>query len=320
MEVSCLWSLILITVLRFCRVHALLPIPIISLDDKIQINEETKVTCLLPSSECRCLEVELRIITEEKLKNCVSHKGNLPNVTCTLEVTKDMHEVELSCEAHFRTKSKPQRLNIQTEPEFTDCPDKLVWLEGQENSFHCKAKGYPTPTVACVKDSRVYMEGEKFTTLKNMSGDFNCRATNFDVVSKTVTVSVQYEPKISLIIVQPSASVAEGENLTLVCEADAVPPPSYSWHTPTTQILYDHDNRTIQIKDVKRAHDGFYICIAQNKHGIQMLKQKITVNEAEIVPEVDLSKLTKGNGAEKTGPAYMELLAVLIYSSLYYLL
>ncbi|XP_075711562.1 intercellular adhesion molecule 5-like [Rhinoderma darwinii] len=319
MEVSCLWSLIIVYIFRICRVHALLPIPIISLEDKIKINEETKVTCLLPSSECQCLEVELRIITEEKLKNCVSHKGNFSNVTCTLEVTKDMHEVELSCEAHFRTKSKPQRLNIQTEPEFTDCPNKLVWIEGEENSFHCKARGFPPPSVVCVKDSIVYMEGEKFTTLKNMSGDFRCRASNFDAVSKTVTVSVQYEPRISLIIVQPSDSVSEGENVTLICDADAIPPPSYSWHTPTTQLLYDHDNRTIQIKDVKRAHDGFYICIAQNKHGIQMLKQKITVHEPEIVPEVDLGKLTGRNGAEKMEPALFGLLAVLLHSSFYYL-
>ncbi|XP_056426555.1 intercellular adhesion molecule 5-like [Hyla sarda] len=319
MEVSCLWSLIIITILRICKVHALLPIPIISMEEKVKIDEETKVTCSLPASECRCLEVELRIITEEKLKNCVSHKGNFPNVTCTLEVTKDMHEVELSCEAHFRTKSKPQKLNIQTEPEFTDCPDKLVWIEGQENSFHCKAKGYPAPTVTCVKDSTVYMDGEKFITHKNMSGDFNCRAANFDVVSKTVTVSVQYEPKISLLIVEPSDAVVEGENLTLICEADAVPPPLYSWHTPTPQLLYDHDNRTIQIKDAKKVHDGFYICIAQNKHGIQMRKQKITVNEPEIVPEVDLGKLSKDNGADKMGPADVGLFTVLIFSSFYYL-
>ncbi|XP_044134728.1 intercellular adhesion molecule 5-like [Bufo gargarizans] len=318
MEVFCHWSLIIIAVLKACRVHALLPVPIISLEDKIKINDETKVTCMLPSSECQCLEVELRIITEEKLKNCVSHKGNFPNVTCTLEVTKDMNEVELSCEAHFWTKSKPQKLNIQNEPEFTDCPDKLLWLEGQENSFHCKANGYPPPKVSCVKDSKVYMEGEKFITLKNMSGDYNCRAANFDVVSKTVTVSVQYEPVIAIIRVQPSASVAEGENVTLICEADAVPPPSYSWHTPSAPVLYDHDNRTIQIKDAKRAHDGFYTCIAQNKHGIQTLSQKITVNEPEIVPETDLGKLSHPDVAEKMGPPHFGFLAVL-YSSFYYL-
>ncbi|XP_077118169.1 limbic system-associated membrane protein-like [Ranitomeya variabilis] len=320
MEVSCLWSLMVISLLRICRIHALLPIPIVSLEDRTKMNNETKVTCVLPSSECQCLEVELKIVTEENITNCVSHKGSFPNVTCTLEVTKDMREVEVSCEAQFKTKSKPQRLNIQTEPEFTDCPDKMVWIEGEENSFHCKATGHPPPTVTCVKDNMAYMEGETFTTFRNMSGDFYCRAANFDVVSKKVTVSVQYEPRISLIIVQPSSSVEEGGNLTLICEADAVPPPSYSWHTPTTQILYDQDNRTIQIKDVKRAHDGFYVCIAQNKHGIQMLQQKIIVNELEIVPETDVSKLTKGNGAEKTRAAYFGISAVLTYASVYYLL
>ncbi|KAG9488489.1 intercellular adhesion molecule 5-like [Eleutherodactylus coqui] len=319
MEVSCVWSLVIITVLRICRVHALLPIPIISLEDKIEINEETKVTCVLPSSECQRLDVELRIVTEEKLKNCVAYKGNLPNITCTLEVTNDMHELELSCEAQFRTKSKPQKLNIQTAPEFTDCPDKLDWVEGEENSFHCKAKGFPPPTVVCVKNSVAYMEGEKFTTLKNMSGDFNCSATNFHEVSKNVTVSVQYKPHTYRIRVEPSDSVMEGTDLTLICEVDAVPPPAYSWLTTADHVLQDHRNRTLHIKDVKKEHEGYYFCFVQNKHGVQTLTQKITVLDPEIVPESDVSKVSKGSGAEKTGPAYCELLSVLIYASLYYL-
>ncbi|XP_075062944.1 intercellular adhesion molecule 5-like [Mixophyes fleayi] len=320
MEVSCVWSLIVLSIFRICKVHALLPIPILNLEDRIKLNEETKISCSLPASECSCVEVELKIVSQEKLKNCVSYKGNFPNITCTLDVTKEMQETELSCEAHFRTKSRPRKLNIQTEPKFTDCPENVVWIEGQENSFHCKASGYPPPTVTCSKDDTAYNTSQKLTTSKNMTGNYKCAAENFDKISKTVTVSVQYEPKIPNIIVQPSPSVLEGANLTLTCEAEAVPPPTYSWHTPPGHISFLYDNRSVQIRDAKSAHEGFYICLAQNKLGIQMRKQKITVISEAIVPETELGEFSDKNRGEKMGPVHTKVLAILISSSFFYYL
>ncbi|XP_072255720.1 intercellular adhesion molecule 5-like [Pyxicephalus adspersus] len=318
MEYSAVWTVIIFSVFRVCKVHALLPIPLVILEDKVDMNAETKVSCVLPSSDCHCLEIELKIVTKEKLKNCVSHKGNYSNVTCTLDVTKEMNGMEISCEAHFKTKSKPYKLNIHTEPEFTDCPEKLVWLEGQENNFQCKAKGYPQPTVTCEKDNIIYKDGEEFTSMKNMSGVYTCRATNFDTVTKQITVSVEYEPKILGIVVQPSMSVFEGENITLTCEADAVPPPTYSWHPQTPHVAFYHDNRTIQIKEVTSAHEGFYICIAQNKHGIKTLQQKIVVGKDEVIEaRTEPALQVQGNKAVKMDAISTKILALLLSSSLF---
>ncbi|XP_068128313.1 intercellular adhesion molecule 5-like [Hyperolius riggenbachi] len=319
MELSAVWTLITLTILRACRVNSLLPIPLIILEDRIQLNSETKVSCVLPASECRCLEVELKIVTTEKLKNCVSHKGNYSNVTCTLDVTKEMNEMELSCEAHFRTKSKPYKLNIQTEPEFTDCPDKLVWIEGQEASFHCKAKGYPPPNVTCQKDSMTYKEGETFITVKNMSGSYTCRAVNFDSVGKKVTVSVEYEPEILSIAVEPAMSVYEGANVTLTCKADGVPSPVYSWHPQVPHVILSGDNKTLQIREVTSVHDGFYICIVQNKHGIKTQQQKIVVNKDIIEAQTNPALFQKGKG-EKLEVVFSNLLLLLLSSSLFYYL
>lgn len=101
------------------------------------------------------------------------------------------------------------------------------------------------------------------------------------------------EPKILSIVVQPSNSVLEGSNISLTCEADAVPPPTYSWHPQTPHVTFHQDNRTIRIKEVISVHEGFYICIAQNKHGIKTLEQRITV-EREVIGESSssLSRLT----------------------------
>ncbi|XP_063787536.1 intercellular adhesion molecule 5-like [Pseudophryne corroboree] len=320
MEVSCIWSLLVIWIFRTCKVHALLPIPILNLEDRVKVNEETKISCSLPASECSCLEVELKIVTKERLRNCVSYKGDFPNITCTLEVTKEMDEMELSCEAHFRTKSKPQNLNIQTQPEFTDCPENVIWIAGKENRFHCKAKGYPSPTVTCKKDDVEYNTMQKYTSSKNMSGNYHCRAENFNETSKTVTVIVEYEPETPSIIAQPSTSVFEGANLTLTCDADAVPPPTYSWHTPASQVTYLHDNRTIQIRDVKISHEGYYMCIAQNKHGIEMMKQKIAVNSVVIVPETKVEKSSDNSKGARMEPVYTQILAMLISLNLFYYL
>ncbi|XP_073478661.1 limbic system-associated membrane protein-like [Aquarana catesbeiana] len=320
MEYSAVWTVIIFSILRVCKVHALLPIPLIILEDKVELNAETKVSCVLPSSDCHCLEVELKIVTKEKLKNCVSHKGNYSNVTCTLDVTKEMNGMELSCEAHFKTKSKPYKLNIQTEPEFTDCSDKLVWLEGQENSFHCQAKGHPLPTVTCEKNNTIYKVEEKFTAMRNMSGEYICRATNFDTVTKPVTVSVEYEPKILSIVVQPSMPVLEGANITLTCDADAIPTPTYSWHPQTPHVTFLNNNRTIQIKEVTSAHEGFYICIAQNKHGIKTLQQKIVVDREVIETATNpaLFVQDKNNRGDTTDAAFSKILALLLSSSLLY--
>lgn len=317
MEPSALWTVTILAICRVCKVHALLPIPLIILEDKVELNAETKVSCVLPSSDCHCLDVELKIITKEKLKNCVSHKGTYANVTCTLDITKEMNGMELSCEAHFRTKSKPYKMNIQTEPEFIDCPKNLVWLEGKETSFHCKTTGYPAPTVTCEKNNTIYKEGEMFTAMRNMSGEYICRATNFDTVTQPVSVSVEYEPTILSIDVLPSMSVLEGSNITLTCEADAVPPPTYSWHPQTPHVTFHQDNRTIQIKEVTSIHEGFYICIAQNKHGIKTKQQKIEVDREIIVADTDPALLMKDNRAEKLDAAFFKILALLLSSSLF---
>ncbi|KAM9312040.1 intercellular adhesion molecule 5-like [Gastrophryne carolinensis] len=318
---TAVWTFFLISILRVCRVHTLLPIPIIILEDQVRPNALTEVSCVLPSIECRSFEVELKIITTEKLENCISHKGDYANVTCTVNVTSEMNGMEFSCEAHFRTKSKPQKMKIQTEPEFTDCPDKLIWTEGQENSFNCKALGHPSPTVTCEMNNTIYKNEEKFIVMKNMSGEYTCRATNFDTITKPVTVSVEYEPRILSIVVKPSMLVMEGANVTMTCEADAVPPPIYSWHPQTPHVTFHHDNRTLQIKEVTSAHEGFYICIAQNKHGIKTEQQRIIVETELIEKEKDPALSVQGkNRGENIKVTFSNLVALLISLNLFYYL
>ncbi|XP_075062943.1 intercellular adhesion molecule 5-like isoform X2 [Mixophyes fleayi] len=248
------------------------------------------------------MDVKLEIKGNTTLTDCSTTKGNSPNITCKLEVTKDMHEMEFTCEAQFKTQSKPQKMYIQTEPKFTDCPDKVVWIDGKENSFLCKASGYPPPTVTCSKEGKEYAALQKFTTSKAMAGKYNCAAENFDMISKTVAVSVEYKPEKLKINVNPSLH-NEGDNVTISCEADGNPTPTYSWSMPSSSIELSHDNRSIEIWNMKKSHLGKYICTAQNQHGTATLEEKIALKVKPIISKIIVkpsAQLTEGDNVTLT--------------------
>ncbi|XP_075711561.1 limbic system-associated membrane protein-like [Rhinoderma darwinii] len=261
-------------------VSAILPIPELHFKDKIISDEDTEITCTLRYTDN--MEVTLEIKGKTKLTVCV--QNTLPqsnnviytNKTCTVEVTEEMDEMEFTCEAHFKTQSKPAKMYLQSEPTITDCPDKLVWIDGQENSFHCKAKGYPAPTVTCEKGSSKYMEGVNYRTTRNMTGNYTCSAKNHDIDKKSVEVLVQYKPKVSDIEVNPPLH-NEGDTLTMTCEADGVPAPAYSWKTPSSDIQFSLNKTTITVHSLKKSHLGKYMCTASNKHGSHSLEKELTL-------------------------------------------
>ncbi|XP_063787538.1 intercellular adhesion molecule 5-like isoform X2 [Pseudophryne corroboree] len=283
MEFCVLWAGASILVLQAFQVHAFLPIPTLHFENKIIEDDDTNITCTLPYTAH--MDVQLEIKGNVKFTDCATIKGNNSKVTCMLEVTKDMHEMEFTCEALFKTQSQPQKMYIQTEPSFTDCPDKQMWIEGQINSFHCNATGYPLPTVTCNKDDTKFVPFQKFTASKHMSGNYKCRAQNFDKISKTVTVSVQYKPENVKIAVDPSLH-QEGDNVRISCEADGNPAPTYNWSTPSPNITFSHDNKVITVQNMKKSHLGRYICTAQNEHGAAAVEEDIALEAKPIISNI----------------------------------
>ncbi|KAM9313307.1 intercellular adhesion molecule 5-like [Gastrophryne carolinensis] len=240
------------------------PIPVLHFEEKIIEGEETSIRCTLPYTETEEAELSIKM-GNVSLPDCTQKKGIYPNITCNMEVTPEMHETEFTCEAQFKSYSKPAKMMILTEPEFTDCPEKVVWVEGQETSFHCKAKGYPAPMVTCGTNS-TYKDGEKFTAAKNMSGIYICTAKNDDMVTKTVTVSVEYKPHILSIDIAPSLH-GEGDKVTLTCQADGLPEPTYSWNVPSSNVTFSPNNQTVTVENLQKSQLGNYECIAHNQHG-----------------------------------------------------
>ncbi|KAM3925287.1 limbic system-associated membrane protein-like isoform 2-T3 [Leptodactylus fuscus] len=262
-------------------VLALLPIPKLHFDEQIIEDDETVITCTLKYTEL--LEVNLEIKGNTTFRDCKQKTENQTNneiqtiKTCKIDVTKEMDQMEFTCEAQFKTQSKPEKMYLQTEPTITDCPDKLFWVEGEENSFHCKATGYPTPTVTCKKDNVDYKEGQNYKTFRNMTGTYSCVARNFDADKKSVEVSVQYKPKVLEIKVNPPLR-DEGDTVTLTCKADADPAPTYTWRTiQPSNVQFSPDNTTITIQGLKKSHLGKYMCTASNKHGSHSLEEELAL-------------------------------------------
>ncbi|XP_073446719.1 limbic system-associated membrane protein-like isoform X2 [Dendrobates tinctorius] len=275
-----------------------LPIPELSFEDNIIEDEDTQLTCRLPHMEG--VEVNLEIKGNKTLTICekmkkveVANKGMYTIRTCTLEVTKEMDKMEFICEAHFKSQSPPKRMYLRTEPEFTDCPDKQVWIEGHESSFHCKATGYPLPNVTCAKGQAGFKEGENFKALRNMTGTYTCTAINFDKVSKPVEISIQYKPQVLDIKVDPPLH-NDGDTVTMTCKAVGLPIPTYKWKTTSPDVQFSADNSTITINNMKGHHHGKYRCTASNMHGDHSLEQELIlavqpkISDIKVDPSMDV--------------------------------
>ncbi|XP_073510199.1 neural cell adhesion molecule 2-like isoform X2 [Phyllobates terribilis] len=275
-----------------------LPIPELSFEENIIEDEDTKITCKL--RDMKGVEVNLEIKGNKTLTNCEemkkvesSNKGMYISKTCKVEVTKEMDKMEFICEAHFKTQSPPGKMCLRSEPEFTDCPDKQVWIEGHESSFHCKAAGYPLPNVTCAKGQAKFKEGEKFKPLRNMAGTYTCTAINFDEDSKSVEVSVQYKPEVLDIKVNPPLH-NDGETVTMTCNAVGEPSPTYGWKTASPDVQFSANNTTITINSMKVNHHGKYRCTASNLHGEHSLEQELVlavqpkISDIKVEPSMDV--------------------------------
>ncbi|XP_077326333.1 uncharacterized protein LOC143961066 [Lithobates pipiens] len=111
MAFSWFWTVATMLLLRVLKVNSNSPTPVLSLPENISEDEDINITCTLPCTDC--LDVNLTIKADVKFKSCTFLAGKTPNVTCILEVTREMDEKEFTCEAQFKIKSLPKKLYIQ---------------------------------------------------------------------------------------------------------------------------------------------------------------------------------------------------------------
>ncbi|XP_022807281.1 fibroblast growth factor receptor 3-like isoform X2 [Stylophora pistillata] len=145
--------------------------------------------------------------------------------------------------------------------------------EGSNLQLTCEALGKPEPNITWVKqmaenrgNTGVLQEGKVLTITKisrTDSGTFNCTAYNGfgEPDSQAVYVNVTYPAMIAEF--QTEYFVGVQQSVTLTCEAEGNPQPTYSWIPCDTEQVCNKNTLVIsQVLD-----DASYTCRVVNIHG-----------------------------------------------------
>ncbi|XP_054482758.1 B-cell receptor CD22-like [Anoplopoma fimbria] len=85
-------------------------------------------------------------------------------------------------------------------------------------------------------------------------------------MSSSLSVDVQYAPKLPSVSVSPSDEIVEGSSVTLTCSSDANPAANYTWYKEGEDSP-KASGQIFTITDFRAEHSGNYSCEAQNNRG-----------------------------------------------------
>ncbi|XP_054854875.1 B-cell receptor CD22-like [Eublepharis macularius] len=99
------------------------------------------------------------------------------------------------------------------------------------------------------------------------SGRYWCEATNSVATSRSqeIMLNVYYGPRNVLLSLERQATVTEGMDVTLLCAADANPPPTYFELYRDDEKKLEKPDRILILRKVEIEDSGDYHCIAYNK-------------------------------------------------------
>uniref|UniRef100_A0A4W4HNK0 Ig-like domain-containing protein n=1 Tax=Electrophorus electricus TaxID=8005 RepID=A0A4W4HNK0_ELEEL len=200
---------------------------------------------------------------------------------------------------------------IETAPQIVETSDWRTELEygGNLHLNYCKASGAPIPEIswglpdgtlvnsALQADSSRGGRAKRYTLFDNGTlylnevgmdeeGDYTCYAENTlgkDEMHVHITV-VSAPPQIR----PPSrtyAKVKPGANIRFDCEAAGEPKPKILWRLPSNDMIAAsnerylmHVNGSLDVRDVKLADAGEYVCMARNAAGDESKVYKLDID------------------------------------------
>ncbi|XP_039901172.1 B-cell receptor CD22-like isoform X2 [Simochromis diagramma] len=158
-------------------------------------------------------------------------------------------------------------------------------VEGSSVTLTCSSDANPAANYTWYKDNKVLATGEKdvyhFISIKlENSGNYSCKSENQygEKNSTSLSIDVQYAPKLPSVSVSPSAEIVEGSSVTLTCSSDANPAAKYTWYkedenSPKTS------GHNFTISNIRPEHSGSYYCVAHNSRGRHNVTLQLTVRE-----------------------------------------
>ncbi|XP_046858238.1 immunoglobulin superfamily member 10-like isoform X2 [Xenia sp. Carnegie-2017] len=159
-----------------------------------------------------------------------------------------------------------------------NCSTPLVVDEGDNVSCVCRGEGGIPPANVTWFDKDNNIIGDVGVVSKtlvitnvtvNDGGNYTCKAQSYndprfrDEKSIEVTVKATYPPQQTNITISPM-SVKKGQNVTITCESDGYPEPTYTIYHNGAVVS---NNKTYIIQSVNFNHAGSYRCEAKNKLG-----------------------------------------------------
>ncbi|XP_070192772.1 contactin-like isoform X2 [Littorina saxatilis] len=196
----------------------------------------------------------------------------------------DSRSTSLSDEKNFT-------LNVQSEPYFSyPLADQHIDL-GSRLTWHCEARGIPPPTYRWYKDGQPLQNSTGVKIIGNTmvidrvekerdNGMYQCSAKNlYGTTYSSAQIRVlEFKPTFTKQPVDSSLSAAVGGNITIVCNPEAAPAPTYQWlqndrdlglvqggaESNGFQMLL---NGNLFITNVNNNHRGKYTCKVTNTQG-----------------------------------------------------
>ncbi|ROL43461.1 Hemicentin-1, partial [Anabarilius grahami] len=186
-------------------------------------------------------------------------------------------------------------LNVYVMPTIQHGPQVFSAIEGTPISLPCRAYGVPKPDITWSKRGKLLdLTGSVFSLGEDgslhivspsgeESGEFVCTATNAaGYSSRKVQLTVYVKPRPSIVggvEIQNNSdkllemSVTVGDDVTLPCEVESIPPPIITW-AKDKQLISPFSPRHIQlpsgsmrITETRVTDSGMYRCVATNIAG-----------------------------------------------------
>ncbi|XP_068808368.1 vascular cell adhesion protein 1 isoform X1 [Struthio camelus] len=262
----------------------------------IVAGEQATIICKIhdvyPSDRLEVLlKKEEHILLEKNFFEDDSTNTETKTVTYSFNLTTEDIGKEITCVAKlpianmdFEPKERvtSQKLNANFGPKntiITASPDNSA-MEGDSLELTCMTESNPPPQIVWRKQvtdkSIQYLVENNVLSIPHAhftdSGRYICEVINL-VTNKTeaatVDIVIQGAPDIAEFSIKPSATVREGENISIQCSAESNPPPKIVLRRKSDSAdvgLYS-EGGILLLPSVTFLSGGDYECIAENKFG-----------------------------------------------------
>uniref|UniRef100_A0A671TGY6 B-cell receptor CD22 n=1 Tax=Sparus aurata TaxID=8175 RepID=A0A671TGY6_SPAAU len=172
-------------------------------------------------------------------------------------------------------------------------------VEDSSVTLTCCSDANPAANYTWYKEKQKLLRGQRgiydFSSISSEDrGNYSCKSENQygEIMSSSVSVDVQYAPRLPSVSVSPSAEIVEGSSVTLTCSSDANPAAKYTWYKengdPDLQPLSKEPQ--LVFSSIQSSDSGEYYCTAENELGRRTSEYiYIDVKYAPKLPSVSVS-------------------------------